>query len=70
MGWHEDLIAHHEKQIATFKQAIAWMEDGTLGTGDIENGRRNDTTAASIAWYRRIVADLETLVAKIKDGTL
>jgi hypothetical protein len=70
MGWYDDLIAGHEKQIANLQQAIAWMEDGTLGTGDIENGRRKDTTAESIAWYRRMVADLETLVAKIKDGTL
>ncbi|WIW52388.1 hypothetical protein LRP31_25550 [Mesorhizobium mediterraneum] len=50
MGWYDDLIAHHEKQIANLQQAIALMEDGTLATGDIESGRRNDTTAESIAW--------------------
>lgn len=67
MGWREDLIEYHEKQIASMRQGIDLMEARIMETGEWDlAGRHNDTTADSIAYYKRVIADLETLIAKIK----
>lgn len=67
MGWREDLIAQHEKEITQLQQGIDWMERGIMETGNLDAvGRKQDTTGESIQNYKRIVGELERLVEKIK----
>lgn len=54
------------EQVANFQQAIELMESDRMGTAELRNGARVDTTQETIADYRRYIAELEPLIAKME----
>ena len=55
-----------QDHIDQFQKAIALMQAGKMGTGEVRDGLRVDTTAETIAWYSALILDLENTIANIR----
>ncbi len=59
----DDSLAWAKKQRAVMGVGLKGLRSGVLGTSEMRNGKRIDTTAESIAEKRRGLAELETVIA-------
>ena len=67
MTWSEQMIAHHKDEIEHMRQSIEWMESGKMDVGEVDSGgRMTSLKDESIASYKRIIAELENVVARME----
>lgn len=66
--WREDFIARWGKQLDLARDRIELMQSGRMGTFDVgTDGKRTDTTAASIAREIEMIDQLAPLVTKARE---
>jgi hypothetical protein len=60
----KSLVKWCEEQRATFERQLALMEDKTMWTGELRDGRYVNTTAESIERVRGLLAEVDKLLAE------
>jgi hypothetical protein len=60
----KSLVKWCEEQRATYERQLALMEDKTMWTGELRDGRYVNTTAESIERVRGLLAEVDKLLAE------
>ncbi len=68
MGWREDLIAQHRKDIEELNQYIALLREGQYQYGHHENGQFVNKNEEAIARHLKMIEKLEGAIARVEAG--
>jgi len=64
----DGVLAWAKGRRADWKRSLKGLQSGVLGTSEVRNGKRVDTTVETIAERTREIAELDALIARHGDG--